>query len=148
MLLLGDFNIFKPTDKTAEAIRQAGFFIPPQLSELKAGDSGKHYDQIALYSPKYEKQQNERAARAAAGVVRFFDKVFTDAEEAIYATQMGEPYANANTAKARTAYYRIWRTFQMSDHRPMWIELTTDFSAGYLANAMRGEGRRFPFEDG
>lgn len=28
---------------------------------------------------------------------------------------------------------------------PCGIELTTDFSAGYLANAMRGKGKTYPF---
>ncbi|MFL6262874.1 MAG: endonuclease/exonuclease/phosphatase family protein [Thermoanaerobaculia bacterium] len=147
MILLGDFNIFKPTDKTAQAIERAGFFIPPQLSQFEAGESGKHYDQIAFYSPKYEIQQKKRTMYAPAGVVRFFDKVFTDEDEALYAGQMGEGYAGVKGPQARTTYYRTWRTYQMSDHRPMWIELSTDFSSGYLANAMRGKGRKFPFED-
>jgi hypothetical protein len=146
MLLLGDFNIFKPSDKTAEAISKAGFVLPPQLTVLEAGETGKHYDQIALYSRKYAKQQATQVKKASAGVVKFFDKVFTDQDEALYAKQMGAKYAKAKDAKARTTYYRTWRTFQMSDHRPMWIELRTDFSAGYLANVKAGKGRKFPFE--
>jgi hypothetical protein len=29
-------------------------------------------------------------------------------------------------------YYRQWRTFQMSDHLPMWVEIGIDFSDAYL----------------
>jgi len=29
-------------------------------------------------------------------------------------------------------YYEEWRTFQMSDHLPLWVELEIDFSDGYL----------------
>jgi endonuclease/exonuclease/phosphatase family metal-dependent hydrolase len=144
LILLGDFNIFEPTDQTAEAIRKAGFYIPPQLAQLEAGETGKHYDQIALYSKTYAKQQNKRADKAGAGVVKFFDKVFKTDDEPLYADAMGAKYAKAKDAKAKAAYYRTWRTFQMSDHRPMWIELSTDFSAGYLARARLGKGKLFP----
>ena len=36
-------------------------------------------------------------------------------------------------AKDRAKLYKEWRTFQISDHRPLWIELTIDFTEGYLA---------------
>jgi endonuclease/exonuclease/phosphatase family metal-dependent hydrolase len=143
MLLLGDFNIFKPSDDTASALAEAGFFLPPQLKQLESNDGGKHYDQIAMYSPRFAQQQNRRAERAPAGVVKFLDKIFTDDQESLYAPAMGQKYATKD-AKRRQTFYRAWRTFQISDHRPMWIELTTDFSSGYLANAMRGKGRAFP----
>ena len=29
-------------------------------------------------------------------------------------------------------YYHKWRTFQMSDHLPLWVELEIDFSNEYL----------------
>ncbi len=33
----------------------------------------------------------------------------------------------------RLAYYRKkWRTWQMSDHKLMWVELKTDFTEDYL----------------
>jgi hypothetical protein len=33
----------------------------------------------------------------------------------------------------RLAYYsKKWRTWQMSDHKLMWVELKTDFTADYL----------------
>jgi hypothetical protein len=28
--------------------------------------------------------------------------------------------------------YRKWRTWQMSDHRPLWIEIDTDYANQYL----------------
>ena len=28
--------------------------------------------------------------------------------------------------------YKQWRTYQMSDHLPMWIEVRVDFSDDYL----------------
>jgi hypothetical protein len=37
------------------------------------------------------------------------------------------------TEQRRTAYYRIYRrTYQMSGHSPMWIQLKTDFGEDFL----------------
>ena len=31
------------------------------------------------------------------------------------------------------AFYRRWRTWQMSDHLPLWVEIKTDFTREYLS---------------
>lgn len=131
MILLGDFNIFDPDDQTAKNIEAAGFHIPQQLKTFEAGETGKHYDQIAFLSPKYQLQTHSATHKAKAGVVKFFEKVFKDDEEKTYARCM-PAYRHKKTTKERTSYYRNWRTFQMSDHRPMWIELPADFGQKYL----------------
>ena len=33
-------------------------------------------------------------------------------------------------------YLKKWRTWQMSDHLPMWIELEIDFSDSYLESVI------------
>jgi hypothetical protein len=50
---------------------------------------------------------------------------------------MGNAYTETKEGKkrdekARTTYYNTWRTFQMSDHLPMWIELKINFGKQYL----------------
>lgn len=142
MILLGDFNIFKPEDETAKAIESAGFFIPTQLKAFEAGDSRKHYDQIAFLSPRYGKQTQHAATKAQAGVIRFFDKVFKEDEQGTYAREMGAKYRAQKTKQQKANYYRQWRTFQMSDHRPMWIELPTDFSLQYLGSKRKTFSRK------
>jgi hypothetical protein len=54
---------------------------------------------------------------------------------------MGDAYGktkegNSRDEKGKTRYYKDWRTYQMSDHLPMWIELKTDFSMEYLAGKL------------
>jgi hypothetical protein len=44
-------------------------------------------------------------------------------------------------AKERTRYYNDWRTFQMSDHLPLWIELQIDFGKEYLRARLRDESK-------
>ncbi len=50
---------------------------------------------------------------------------------------MGEAYlANSKGAlrdeRQRAQYYKDWRTYQMSDHLVMWVQLRTDFGEDYL----------------
>ena len=37
-----------------------------------------------------------------------------------------------NPAKAEHYYADEWRTYQMSDHYPLWVELDIDFTEDYL----------------
>jgi endonuclease/exonuclease/phosphatase family metal-dependent hydrolase len=136
MLLLGDFNIFAPEDETCRAIANAGFILPEALRDFTSGDTGKHYDQIAILSTRYGVQTREQVAAARGGSLRVFDKVFRDDEEARY-TSCFEPEKYKGTAAARTKYYREWRTFQISDHRPLWIELKSDFATEDLGKRLR-----------
>lgn len=148
MIVLGDFNIFRPEDTTARALEDENFFIPPQIKNFEAGETGKHYDQIAFRSSRYDKQTRRDASKAKAGVVTFFDKVFKDEDEKLYAKHMGAKYRTAPSKKAKTTVYRQWRTFQMSDHRLLWIELPADFSLPTLAsmrNKAKGAGGRKRF---
>jgi hypothetical protein len=33
--------------------------------------------------------------------------------------------------------YKMWRTFQMSDHLPMWVEIKIDYSTEYLKGKLK-----------
>jgi endonuclease/exonuclease/phosphatase family metal-dependent hydrolase len=134
MILLGDFNIFAPEDVTMQAITDAGFAVPEQLTKIPSNvPQNKHYDQIAFIAPDLE----DRLSLCDAGVLNFFKYVYRPEDEELYRPAMGDAYLNkkngtARTERERTTYYNQWRTFQMSDHLPMWIELQTDFSEAYL----------------
>jgi exonuclease III len=136
LILLGDFNIFDPSDVTMKEITNAGFVVPAELQSLEGtnvGKKGRHYDQIAFLPRAGRLESTGRA-----GVFDFFDTVYTSDDEAIYVDDMGERYhttkaGNPRTPDKKTQYYRTyWRTHQMSDHLPMWIELKIDFGKEYL----------------
>lgn len=136
MIILGDFNIFAPKDATMSAIRDAGFVIPPQLESLPSNAlKNKHYDQIGFIAPSI----TDRLDLCSAGVFDLFQTLYTVEDEQIYASSMGNGYENLKDGRPRDdaqkrRYYRDWRTYQMSDHLPMWIELDTDFSQQYLSH--------------
>ncbi|MBE9586625.1 endonuclease/exonuclease/phosphatase family protein [Mucilaginibacter sp. JRF] len=136
MILLGDFNIFKREDKTYEAITKAGFITPEALQKLPSNAlKNKFYDQIA-----FRVRPNKFETTGKAGVFDFFKSVFKDDEtdEHEYADEMGKGYMQNSEGepkddKAKRSYYKTyWRTFQMSDHLPMWVEIRIDHTDNYL----------------
>jgi hypothetical protein len=48
----------------------------------------------------------------------------------------------ADPAALEEYYLRTWRTFQISDHLPLWVELSIDFSSEYLTRLRNMSGSR------
>lgn len=138
LILLGDFNIFDTSDLTMKEITNAGFIVPPQLQRLPSNAmKDKFYDQIA-----FKVRPDRFGTTGKAGVLDFFDTVFKIDEEAVYLPEMGSRYHTNEAGEPRknpSQYYRtFWRTHQMSDHLPMWVELQIDFSDEYLSRKLSG----------
>jgi endonuclease/exonuclease/phosphatase family metal-dependent hydrolase len=136
VVLLGDFNIFhKAGDKTSDALEENDFIVPPVMRKLAGSNLGhdKYFDQIAFHDPR------KRLRTRSAGVFDFTRTIFGDKESEAY-TQAMERSASEQFRKAKdkSAFYKQWRTFQISDHFPLWVELKTDFADAYLATVMRG----------
>ncbi|MCP4317648.1 MAG: endonuclease/exonuclease/phosphatase family protein [Hyphomicrobiales bacterium] len=138
LVLLGDFNIYHPEDVTMKAMTDAGFVIPKELHDVPATNTGKkkrHYDQIAVMPQMWRMETTGRA-----GVFDFYNTVYraVPEDEAAYVSEMGDAYNMSSKGKVRTksgktSYYKTyWRTHQMSDHLPMWIEIRSDYSKEYL----------------
>jgi endonuclease/exonuclease/phosphatase family metal-dependent hydrolase len=132
LVLLGDFNIYSPEDRTMEALTGQGWVVPPELQSIPGSNvpKNKHYDQIALRDPQERRHRFESTGKA--GVFDVFECVYRLDDAQDYAPQMGEQYLATKDGRARTedeqhAYYRDWRTYQVSDHLPMWLELRTDY---------------------
>jgi exonuclease III len=140
VVLLGDFNIFnRQGDKTSRALENNGFFVPPALRKLPGRNlsQDKYFDQIAFHDPK------KRLSASKAGVFNFSQTIYGDNEAKTYESAMrrGAPERFSNTSNAES-FYRRWRTFQISDHFPLWLELRTDFADAYLATVMRANKKR------
>jgi len=136
LVLLGDFNIYSPKDETYSAILKAGFETPPQLQNLPSNAlQNKFYDQIA-----FKVRPNLFETTGKAGIFNYYEVVFTEEDEELYAPLMGEAYyktSDGNERKNKTLYYKTyWRTFQMSDHLPMWVEVKIDHTDAYLSSKL------------
>jgi endonuclease/exonuclease/phosphatase family metal-dependent hydrolase len=141
MILLGDFNIYSPEDLTMQALIDAGFVVPDGLKELPSNaPRTKFYDQIAFITMDAADQL--RAAKG--GVFNYYASLYKEDDEMIYVDDMGAAYETTSKGDARDEagkrrYYRDWRTYQMSDHLPMWVELNTEFSGRYLKQKSEGQ---------
>lgn len=131
-ILLGDFNVVSPKHKTMQALKGNGFTVPAAIDGDKVrGPEDHFYDQIAV------RVKDQRFKVVGGGMVNMYQDVFRDEDRAIYQSALpkADPEKNAKfKAKTPDELYRKWRTWQMSDHSPLWIEIETDFADDYLRN--------------
>jgi len=153
-ILLGDFNIKSQTDKTMKALTDEGFTLPPDLVGANTNlKSDKPYDQLAL------RVKNKMLEIGQADVFDFERACYRTQDYEAYAPFMRKtavnkyikeaedrarkkaekknetfiPFGETKKEALRKQYYgSVWRTFQMSDHKPIWVELKVDFTNSYL----------------
>jgi len=141
-ILLGDFNVVSPEHRTMTALKSRGFTVPAAIDGGKVRDEDDHfYDQIAV------RVMEPRFKVVGGGMIDMFADVFRDDDEdrAIYAAHIPKKDTEAKEqfkAKTAEALYRKWRTWQMSDHSPLWIEIETDFADHYLGDIAGGKPGR------
>jgi len=133
-ILLGDFNIVDTSDRTMQALEKHKFFIPDALKQKPSDIGGtKHYDQIAFKLKEKANMQVFSKSNQKAGTFNFFEYIFTEEETELYQSNFTEKYKDKLDDKTKTYYKSKWRTFQISDHLPLWVELKIDFSDEYLS---------------
>jgi hypothetical protein len=120
--VLGDFNIISAKHQTMQALEQHGFEVPEAIRAIPGSNvkRDKAYDQIAFWEPE-RNRGHVKVDIQGANVFDFFEHIYRadDHETYLPGTSMTK--------------YRDWRTYKMSDHLPMWVELTSDFSDAYLS---------------
>ena len=128
-VLLGDFNIVSEDDATMNALKAGGFRIPKPLRGHESNLKGTHmYDQIAI------KEKDRIAEVTKAGVFRFDEVVFRDdpRDFETYKSHLPKRHAKGKTGAELRDVYTKWRTWQVSDHLPLWACIKTDFTEDYL----------------
>ena len=136
-ILLGDFNIFGCEDDTMKSLENNGFFVPKAIKKHPSDLGGtKHYDQIA-FNLNIDKNMVlfPDDSDKKAGTFDFTKSVYTPDDVNIYMEYFDKKYVEGKKEEEIKKYYLSkWRTFQMSDHLPLWAELKIDFSNEYLEN--------------
>ena len=133
-ILLGDFNIFKTGDATMKALENNGFYIPEAIREPPSDlGKSKHYDQIAFQLKLEPKMIVFSEKDQRAGAFNFSETIYAPRDLDIYKQYFDDKYVVGKTDKEIEKYYLTnWRTYEMSDHLPLWIELKVDFSNQFL----------------
>jgi len=146
LLLLGDFNIVSPQHRTMQALLDNGFVVPKPLQEKPTTETAMHYDQIGFKTKpdliEYVERRSQNPLKCNAGVVPIFERVFSDEQFDSYKDFVREKTSagrNASDEDELRSAYQSWRTYQFSDHFPMWVRLQTDGSSPYLERLLKGD---------
>lgn len=147
MILLGDFNIVGLEHKTMQALEKKGFVVPPGIQEPPTGERNSYYDQIAFKLAENDALVLPTGKKEEAGSVPVLSGLFKPDEIDLYRPYF-EPLRKAAEEKAAAEaakkgkptpepiepadYYGEWRTWQISDHQPLWVRLDADDSDEYL----------------
>jgi endonuclease/exonuclease/phosphatase family metal-dependent hydrolase len=131
IILLGDMNIVSPEDDTMKALKQYDFLVPADLTLPTNMLRNKYYDQIAFLNKRDQLELGKSANHA--GVFEFYNAVFRDGDHSAY-YPFAKDYGQwpEDPAEQEKYFHKQWRTWQMSDHLPLWVELKIDFTEKYL----------------
>lgn len=159
-ILVGDFNIKEKGSKGFNALEKNGFTVA--LNRLGSNrDQTKYYDQISFISKNnqlkfIEPERDNRVIQFFDSVYRDSDfELYEPIMKEMMKSKLERAKLSLETATSQTKkkkftnqiksikealrtktnrkeYYNEWRTFQMSDHLPLWVEIEIDFSESYL----------------
>ena len=138
IILLGDFNIVHPEHDTMKGLTKNGFVVPKELQDTTNMGRDKYYDQIAFMLKKNKLQLGDSDPHA--GVYDLYNVLYKPDSYSSYYNLVKNKKKwdfddddNPQTEAGKKNYFtKKWRTFQMSDHLPLWVELKIDFSDEYL----------------
>jgi endonuclease/exonuclease/phosphatase family metal-dependent hydrolase len=143
LILVGDFNIVSREHEMMKGLTAAGFTVPKALAKAPPTNEKRtmYYDQIVFQTAKgeldyleTEERDGEGVNLARAGTVDLFENVYTLAQREDYADQIAAASSSKTESaqKDPDAYFEKWRTWQFSDHFPLWVRLKVDDSTEYL----------------
>ena len=137
LILLGDFNVVGPEHETMAALLASGFKTAGALENIASNiGRDKYYDQIVFHTRPGVLEYSETPTpdgKPRAGVFEIFRNVFTEAQLDDYQSSATATTAGDDkTGDELRDYYLDWRTYQFSDHLPMWIQLRVNDSSSYL----------------
>lgn len=132
LILLGDFNIVSPDHETMRALLDHDFKVPEAIRfRTNVGDT-MYYDQIAFKTKRdvlefFDTESN-------AGVFRLFGSTFKPSQLDDYRGAMEATTAlhGSKYEGDLEKYLHDWRTYQLSDHNPLWVRLKVNESDTYL----------------
>jgi len=114
LIVAGNFNMITRDSAAVRALRKAGCRIPPKTLHPSNIAGDRYYDLIGLFGNKAVEGPSARIV--GSGSFNPFEHVFRAAEQRDYV----DAAAPRESGKTK---FEHWRTFQISDHRPVWLEL-------------------------
>lgn len=125
LLLLGDFQLENPGSAIHQALLENQVQIP-EATLLPAHIRKDRYYSVVGYVAKREMPLTKSSS--AAGMINVYEDVFREEDFESYARTAAYRYSTKGTQagvskQARLKRYERWKTYQLSDHLPLWVEL-------------------------
>jgi len=125
IVLAGNFNTETKDAPAVRAFRNEGFSIPSRIMHPSRAGPERYYNLLGFL---FNGDASGPAARIRrSGVVNAFLSVFRDDEWPVYEAAVRKRQIRERAVGAAPDagqwYRRIWRTQQLSDHLPLWVEL-------------------------
>ena len=141
LILTGDFNFYDTDDDLVALIEAQGFQEPPPLRGLDTNVSQTEiYDRMFYRENEYFKIF-QRTGAPNGGVFNFFNYVYSEGEASDYHDKMkehkGNPSTLVNDEAFRKYYLNYWRRSQVSDHYPIWIEMSINSVEEFLEKKLK-----------
>lgn len=135
LIVVGDFNFYdRHDDGNVQAFENAGFY---EVDGIKGRDTNvsqtEIYDRMFVRADKYFRLA-EDANGTVGGVFDPFEYVYRDGASADYEDEIREDYDG--DMELETYFQRYWKRNQVSDHLPIWLELTIDDSVDFLESRL------------
>ena len=142
LMMMGDFNFYDPDSDIVSLIEAQGFQEPPPLQGLDTNVSQTEvYDRMFYRENKYFQIFDDDSEEVQGGVFEFFKYVFLENNSSVYQQKMREhkedPTTLVDDEAFREYYLRYWRRGQMSDHYPIWIEMSINSTEQFLAEKLQ-----------
>jgi hypothetical protein len=132
LLLLGDFQMGTRESPILDILRESDVQIPDELLHPTNLAKTRYYDLIGFASLK--RSMPLGPSRPRSGTCDLFQHVLRDEDLDVYReTDSFRTFASSwgsdtggSGSKRDSEQYRMWRTFSISDHLPLWAELSVE----------------------
>jgi len=119
-----------------KALKKYKFEIPKNIEKPNNIKGDKYYDQIAIRSrdTKLIDFLNAPSQTPTSGIFELYAEVMNSADWLSYKTEMSltTEGKNKTTDADFEKYFEEWKTYHLSDHKPMWVRIPIDMSGDYL----------------
>lgn len=139
IIVLGDFNLYKKDADTVKVFNDNDFFESDILQGLNTNTaiSAETFDRMFFKKNDYFDAPSG-ATGEQGGVVEIFEIVYKLDGYGKYREEMkkhkGKPETLIDDAAFEKYFKNSWRKTQLSDHKPIWIEINIDSSDEFLAD--------------
>jgi endonuclease/exonuclease/phosphatase family metal-dependent hydrolase len=136
IIILGDFNLYKKDTEIVALFEKSQYKECDILQGLNTNTakSQETFDRMFFHQSEFFRTPSK--AKDMGGVIEIFDVVYKEDDFKNYLAEMeltrGETVDLSDEAKQKKYFRDTYRKAQLSDHKPIWVEINIDSSDEFL----------------